>query len=62
MYEGTRKRFPLLVLANKTDLEGAADLDTISRAFDIDALSKSQPGRVVAVKVRIVIYSTRDPD
>ncbi|KAJ7133532.1 ADP-ribosylation factor family-domain-containing protein [Mycena epipterygia] len=42
--------FPFLVLANKTDLEGAVDLDTISRALDIGTLSKSKPGWMVAVK------------
>ncbi|KAJ6527263.1 ADP-ribosylation factor family-domain-containing protein [Mycena vulgaris] len=39
---------PLLVLANKIDLPGAADLHTISKALDIDALSQS--GKTIAIK------------
>jgi ADP-ribosylation factor-like protein 2 len=41
---------PLLVLANKIDLAGAADVDTISAALDINALTRGVR-RAVALKV-----------
>jgi signal recognition particle receptor subunit beta len=51
MYEGTDAVHPLLVLANKMDLPGAADMATISTALDIDGLARGRSPRTVALKV-----------
>jgi signal recognition particle receptor subunit beta len=44
---------PLLVLANKMDLPGAADLRTISAALGVDEVSRVR--KLVTVKVEIAL-------
>ncbi|KAJ7491881.1 ADP-ribosylation factor family-domain-containing protein [Mycena latifolia] len=42
--------YPLLVLANKTDLTGSADLSAISEALGLAVLDSARSGRAVALK------------